>query len=229
MHRDQLASVRLITGADGAADKRTIYHPFGETRDWISDAAAAEETKGFIGERYDADAGLQYLNARYYDPELGLFIQPDWFDVNELGVGTNRYSYAFNGPVNASDPSGNFVQSVVGAAVGAAFSVTVDVAISYSTTGKLPSGRELAKSAAVGAIAGATGAGIGALATKAAKASKYTRSGYVDAAEGYASGAVGGAVGETLDQAVDVPTEGPISDTKLNTDLDADKIASAAL
>ncbi len=58
-------------------DKRTIYHPFGETRDWVSDAAAAEETKGFIGERYDADAGLQYLNARYYDPELGLFIQPD--------------------------------------------------------------------------------------------------------------------------------------------------------
>ncbi|NOX72563.1 MAG: hypothetical protein GXP03_02680 [Alphaproteobacteria bacterium] len=30
------------------------------------------------GERFDRDAGLQYLNARYYDPELGRFIQPDW-------------------------------------------------------------------------------------------------------------------------------------------------------
>ncbi|WP_171181842.1 RHS repeat-associated core domain-containing protein [Ruegeria sp. HKCCD8929] len=107
MHRDQLSSVRLITGADGAEDKRTVYHPFGQTRDWISDAAAAEETKGFIGERYDADAGLQYLNARYYDPELAMFIQPDWFEVTQPGVGTNRYAYSANDPVNKFDPGGN--------------------------------------------------------------------------------------------------------------------------
>ena len=25
-----------------------------------------------------ADAGLQYLNARYDDPALGIFVQPDW-------------------------------------------------------------------------------------------------------------------------------------------------------
>ncbi len=65
------------------------------------------ETKGFIGERFDADAGLQYLNARYYDPKLGMFIQPDWFEVTEAGVGTNRYAYSGNGPVNLSDPEGN--------------------------------------------------------------------------------------------------------------------------
>lgn len=50
--------------------------------------------------RYDADAGLQYLNARYYDPRLGMFIQPDWFDPMKLGVGTNCYSYSFNDPIN---------------------------------------------------------------------------------------------------------------------------------
>ena len=36
-----------------------------------------------------------------------LFIQPDWFDPTEPGVGTNRYSYSFNDPVNSSDPGGN--------------------------------------------------------------------------------------------------------------------------
>jgi RHS repeat-associated protein len=69
----------------------------------------AADAKGFIGERFDPDAGLQYLNARYYDPELGLFIQPDWFEVTQPGVGTNRYSYSFNDPVNLSDRSGNCV------------------------------------------------------------------------------------------------------------------------
>jgi len=28
------------------------------------------------GERHDRDAGLLYLNARYMDPELGMFLQP---------------------------------------------------------------------------------------------------------------------------------------------------------
>ncbi|AXX98385.1 RHS repeat-associated core domain-containing protein [Profundibacter amoris] len=37
---------------------------------------------------------MQYLNARYYDPRLGMFIQPDWFEVTKAGVGTNRYAYS---------------------------------------------------------------------------------------------------------------------------------------
>lgn len=65
------------------------------------------EAKGYIGERYDADAGLLYLNARYYDPRLGMFLQPDWWEVMQAGVGTNRYSYSFNDPINNRDPSGN--------------------------------------------------------------------------------------------------------------------------
>jgi hypothetical protein len=52
-------------------------------------------------------AGLHYLNARYYDPELAMFIQPDWFEVTRAGVGTNRYAYSGNDPVNLRDPGGN--------------------------------------------------------------------------------------------------------------------------
>ena len=61
----------------------------------------------FIHERFYAEAELMYLNARYYDPTLGLFLQPDWFEVTKQGVGTNRYAYSANDPVNAMDPSGN--------------------------------------------------------------------------------------------------------------------------
>jgi len=41
-----------------------------------------------------------------------MFIQPDWFEVTEPGVGTNRYSYSFNDPVNQLDPNGNWAFAV---------------------------------------------------------------------------------------------------------------------
>jgi len=78
------------------------------------DIALTEEDKGFLGERYDEHAELQFLNNRYYDPELALFIQPDWLGVTEPGVGTNRYDYANNDPVNKLDPNGNFFGLIAG-------------------------------------------------------------------------------------------------------------------
>lgn len=46
------------------------------------------------------------LNDRYNDPELGMFIQPDWWEVRKPGVGTNRHAYSFGNPVNKMDPGG---------------------------------------------------------------------------------------------------------------------------
>ncbi len=86
--------------------ERAVYRPYGEQTEALA-SPVTPETKGWIGERYDTDAGLQYLNARYYDPILGLFLQPDWFEVMQAGVGTNRYGYAFGDPVNGRDPGGN--------------------------------------------------------------------------------------------------------------------------
>lgn len=54
------------------------------------------------------ETGLLYLHARWYDPVLGRFVTPDWWDVIEEGVGTNRYAYSGNDPINKSDPNGHF-------------------------------------------------------------------------------------------------------------------------
>ncbi len=108
LHHDQLGSVVLITDGAGARAREMAYRPYGEVL--FSSAilpAVPPEARGFIGERFDAGAGLQYLNARYYDPKLGMFLQPDWFEVTVPSVGTNRYSYSLNDPVNMSDPGGN--------------------------------------------------------------------------------------------------------------------------
>jgi hypothetical protein len=53
-----------------------------------------------------------YLNARYMDPVLGRFISPDNWDPTKEGVGTNRYAYAGNDPVNKSDPNGHYERDV---------------------------------------------------------------------------------------------------------------------
>lgn len=102
-----------ITATTGTAtmNERATYKPFGEQTETVFGTAALPESKGYIGERFDADAGLEYLNARYSDPRLGMFLQPDWWEVTQAGVGTNRYAYSFNDPVNGKDPGGHAFDS----------------------------------------------------------------------------------------------------------------------
>jgi len=65
------------------------------------------EPKGWIGEHTDPETGLTYLHARYYDAALGRFLSPDWWDVSDPGVGTDRYGYSLGDPVNKSDANGH--------------------------------------------------------------------------------------------------------------------------
>ena len=60
-------------------------------------------TVGYIDERFDSESGLQFLNARYYDPELGIFLSTDPAEAD-----MNTYRYSGNDPINYSDPSGQF-------------------------------------------------------------------------------------------------------------------------
>ncbi|MFY0610813.1 MAG: VCBS repeat-containing protein [Hyphomicrobiaceae bacterium] len=103
-HRDHLKGIRVITNATGAEVSRTTYRPYGDKG---KTSGTHAESKGYIGERHDAETGLVFLNARYYDPIVGRFVSPDWWDPDLPGVGTNRYAYSANDPVNKSDPNGH--------------------------------------------------------------------------------------------------------------------------
>ena len=76
---------------------------------------------GYAGEMWDSEAGLQYLRARYYDPEIGRFLTRDSITgVIENPLSQNRYTYAWNNPVNYTDPSGHwpeFLDNAVKSAV----------------------------------------------------------------------------------------------------------------
>ncbi|WP_306143146.1 RHS repeat domain-containing protein [Roseibium sp. MMSF_3412] len=108
MHRDHLSSVKLMSDATGAVISENFFRPYGERSDvQIPPLGTPRESKGWIGERDDPETGLNYLNARYYDPVLARFISPDWFPADMPLVGTNRYAYGLNNPVWLKDPSGN--------------------------------------------------------------------------------------------------------------------------
>ena len=62
----------------------------------------------YAGEFYDAETGLYYLRARYYDPYIGRFISEDSYwgeDSNPLSL--NLYTYTHNDPIQFIDPSGH--------------------------------------------------------------------------------------------------------------------------
>ena len=58
----------------------------------------------FPGQVADTTTGYIYNNARDYAPILGRYLQPD--PLGLAGSYNNLYSYAFQNPVNFSDPSG---------------------------------------------------------------------------------------------------------------------------
>ena len=56
-------------------------------------------------DRHDAISGLNVYRARYYDAQIGRFLNPDC--VGFAGQDTNLYRYVANGPADSVDPTGN--------------------------------------------------------------------------------------------------------------------------
>ena len=75
LHTDMLGSIRAITDSVGQVAARFDYEPFGLLIEESSPASAGGER--YTGKPLDAELGLYYFGARYYDPELGRFITAD--------------------------------------------------------------------------------------------------------------------------------------------------------
>jgi RHS repeat-associated protein len=103
-YADHLGSTILTTRQGGAIIERVQYEPFGAR---IQSTNAAPRF-GFTGQRFEPGIGLYDYGARWYDPQLGRFLQPDPIVPDPLDPQSlNRYAYVRNDPVNRIDPSGN--------------------------------------------------------------------------------------------------------------------------
>lgn len=61
----------------------------------------------YRGYYYDSDTGLYYLNSRYYDPEIGRFLNADGYLSTGQGVlSHNMFAYCNNNPIMFIDPTG---------------------------------------------------------------------------------------------------------------------------
>jgi RHS repeat-associated protein len=109
-HADHLGSTLLVTDAQGrVAGEPAGYEPWGRPL-----AAEPPTPFGFHGNR--RAAGLYDYGARWYDPSLGRFLQPDPVLADPYDPqGLSPYSYVRNDPVNRVDPTGAFSFALSGA------------------------------------------------------------------------------------------------------------------
>ena len=118
----------------------------------------------YRGYYYDAETGVYYVSSRYYDPEIGRFINAD--DTEYLGadgsvLSYNLFAYCMNNPVNRFDVDGNWsLPNWAKVAVGAV--AIAGLAVATVCTGGAAA--VICGAALSGAIAGgASGAVMGAV------------------------------------------------------------------
>ena len=121
----------------------------------------------YRGYYYDSETGLYYLQSRYYNPQVGRFLNSDSISDQSAGIlGYNSYIYASNNPVNYSDPSGHSIicAILVGALCGAVASgVSEFVSEMIKKKGDInkDSWKKIGRSALIGGVCGAVSGGIG--------------------------------------------------------------------
>jgi RHS repeat-associated protein len=92
------------TDEQGNIIQAYTYDPFGGLQDGAKDKLNRYR---FVGLAHDDATDLTYMNARWYDPDVGRFtardkVSPSLRDTQEQV----RYHYAHNNPISRSDPTG---------------------------------------------------------------------------------------------------------------------------
>ena len=108
--------VEAFYNGSGTVKSRYVYDSWGNVIKVVN-ANGVEITNqndvAFInpiryrGYYFDSETGLYYLKSRYYDPQVGRFINADGYASTGQGVlGNNMFAYCGNNPVSYSDNTG---------------------------------------------------------------------------------------------------------------------------
>ncbi|MEA3306710.1 MAG: RHS repeat-associated core domain-containing protein [Elusimicrobiota bacterium] len=108
-HSDALGSVNFITDEKGKIIESYKYKVYGKPtiKDSKNETLSASSIGNpflFTSREYESETGLYYYRARYYNPDIGRFLQED--PISFSGGNTNLYVYVSNNPINLRDPKG---------------------------------------------------------------------------------------------------------------------------
>ena len=105
--------VRIVNSSRSVVASYT-YDPWGKI---ISSSGTLADINPlrYRGYYYDSETGFYYLQSRYYDPEIGRFINADSYastDATGL-LSTNMFAYCENNPVMRVDPTGELFWDIL--------------------------------------------------------------------------------------------------------------------
>ncbi|MDL2262234.1 FG-GAP-like repeat-containing protein [Bacteroidales bacterium OttesenSCG-928-I21] len=124
MAKDHLGSVMAVTDKDQNIVQSHSYDAWGNMRNpqtWEYDSVNTDfvVNMGYTGHEHLPKFGLINMNGRMYDPVIGRMLSPDnYVQAPGNAQNYNRYSYCLNNPLKFTDPSGEFIQYIIGAVVG---------------------------------------------------------------------------------------------------------------
>jgi RHS repeat-associated protein len=102
---DHLGSTAITATSGGGFSAELRYYPWGGTR---YTSGTTPTSYRYTGQR-EAEVGLYYYGARFYDAYLSQWIQPDSIIPDPYtSADWNRYSYVRYNPLKYVDPSGHF-------------------------------------------------------------------------------------------------------------------------
>lgn len=145
--------------------ERVVNYEYSAWGELLSVTGSKADTVGTLnpfryrGYCYDTETGLYYVSSRYYDPEVGRWINADSLLSQGSVLGNNMFAYCLNNPVNMADTTGELPFFLVTAAIGAVAGAIIGGVVAAKNGGNVWAG--IGIGAAAGGLAGA---GLGAAA-----------------------------------------------------------------
>jgi RHS repeat-associated protein len=116
LHDDHLGGTDVVTKSGGVVHVRTSFDAWGQRRDatWNGPPTVGEKSavgtsthKGYTGHEQLDNLNLVHMKGRVYDPVIARFVSADPIIQDPYhSQSFNRYSYIWNNPLNATDPTG---------------------------------------------------------------------------------------------------------------------------
>ena len=141
--KNAMGDITDIADSSGVVVASYTYDPWGKVTSVSGSNLAIANLNPFRYRSYyyDDDIDMYYLQTRYYDPEVGRFINCD--DVNYIGLtkssgSYNPFAYCESNPINQKDTTGSFgtpIQwacSMIGGIIGVPFGNWLANKLGYS-------------------------------------------------------------------------------------------------